>query len=56
VGWNLEEHPEVITMVKELAHALMADDERLVADAMPQAVGAGSSLGGGGSGGSVGGS
>jgi DNA-binding MarR family transcriptional regulator len=55
-GWNLEEHPEVITMVKELAHALMADDERLVADAMPQAVGAGSSLGGGGSGGSVGGS
>ena len=23
-------------MVKQLAHALLADDERLVADAMPQ--------------------
>ena len=35
-GWNPEEHPEVIEMVKELAHSLLADDERLVADAMPQ--------------------
>jgi EmrB/QacA subfamily drug resistance transporter len=34
-GWNPEEHPEVIEMVKELAHSLLADDERLVADAMP---------------------
>ncbi len=34
-GWNPEEHPEVIQMVKELAHALLADDERLVADALP---------------------
>jgi EmrB/QacA subfamily drug resistance transporter len=34
-GWNPEEHPEVIQMVKDLAHALLADDERLVADAMP---------------------
>jgi MFS family permease len=36
-GWNPEEHPEVIEMVKQLAHALLADDERLVADAMPHA-------------------
>jgi len=34
-GWNPEEHPEIIEMVKELAHALLADDERMVADAMP---------------------
>jgi EmrB/QacA subfamily drug resistance transporter len=32
-GWNPQEHPEVIDMVKELAGALLADDERLVADA-----------------------
>ncbi len=36
-GWNPEEHPEIIEMVKDLAHALLADDERLVADAMPEA-------------------
>ena len=36
-GWNPEEHPEIIEMVKELAHALLADDERMVADAMPHA-------------------
>ena len=35
-GWNPEEHPEIIEMVKDLAHSLLADDERLVADAMPQ--------------------
>jgi DNA-binding MarR family transcriptional regulator len=35
-GWNPEEHPEIIAMVKDLAHSLLADDERLVADAMPQ--------------------
>src|SRR4029077_1821081 len=39
-GWNPEEHPEVIEMVKQLAHSLLADDERLVADAMPQTAGA----------------
>jgi DNA-binding MarR family transcriptional regulator len=33
-GWNPEEHPEVIEMVKDLAHSLLADDERLVSDAM----------------------
>ena len=36
-GWNPEEHPEVIEMVKHLAHSLLADDERMVADAMPHA-------------------
>jgi len=35
-GWNPEEHPEVIELVKQLAHSLLADDERLVADAMPR--------------------
>jgi EmrB/QacA subfamily drug resistance transporter len=37
-GWNLEEHPEVIEMVKQLAGSLLADDKRLVADAQPQSV------------------
>jgi DNA-binding MarR family transcriptional regulator len=41
-GWNPEEHPEVIEMVKDLAHSLLADDERLVADAMPHAAAAAS--------------
>jgi len=36
-GWNPEQHPEVIEMVKHLAHSLLADDERMVADAMPHA-------------------
>ncbi len=36
-GWSPEEHPEIIEMVKHLAHALLADDERMVADAMPRA-------------------
>ena len=43
-GWNPEEHPEVIEMVKELAHSLLADDERLVADAMPRPAVAGSAV------------
>ena len=46
-GWNPEEHPEIIAMVKDLAHSLLADDERLVADAMPH-VPAGVAGGGGG--------
>jgi EmrB/QacA subfamily drug resistance transporter len=47
-GWNPEEHPEIIAMVKDLAHTLLADDERLVADAMPPvAVGVGGRGGGG---------
>jgi len=45
-GWNPEEYPEVIEMVKHLAHALLADDERLVADAMPEPAGAGVGAGG----------
>jgi len=35
-GWNLQEHPEVVDMVKDLAGSLLADDERLVADALPR--------------------
>jgi EmrB/QacA subfamily drug resistance transporter len=35
-GWNPREHPEVIDMVKELASALMADDKRMVEDALPR--------------------
>ncbi len=50
-GWNPQEHPEVIEMVKELAHALLADDERMVADAMPHSVAAAAAGGGGGGGG-----
>ena len=43
-GWNAEEHPEVIEMVKELAHSLLADDERLVADAMQRPAVAGTGV------------
>jgi EmrB/QacA subfamily drug resistance transporter len=35
-GWNPQEHPELIDMVKDLATSLLADDRRLVADALPQ--------------------
>jgi DNA-binding MarR family transcriptional regulator len=35
-GWNPEEHPEVVDMVKGLAASLLADDKRLVADAIPR--------------------
>jgi EmrB/QacA subfamily drug resistance transporter len=34
-GWNPREHPEVLGMVRDLAGALLADDERLVGDALP---------------------
>ncbi|HTU39152.1 MAG TPA: MDR family MFS transporter [Acidimicrobiales bacterium] len=44
-GWSPEEHPEVIEMVKDLAHSLLADDERLVADAMPPTVAAAAGAG-----------
>jgi EmrB/QacA subfamily drug resistance transporter len=43
-GWNPEEHPEVIALVKDLAHSLLADDERLVADAMPRPAAAGTAV------------
>jgi EmrB/QacA subfamily drug resistance transporter len=32
-GWDLDSHPEVVEMVRQLADALMADDERFLADA-----------------------
>jgi EmrB/QacA subfamily drug resistance transporter len=35
-GWNPREHPEVMEMVKKLASALLADDERMVDDALPR--------------------
>jgi DNA-binding MarR family transcriptional regulator len=45
-GWNPQEHPEVLELVKQLAHSLLADDERLVADAMPrETAGAGAGAG-----------
>ena len=34
-GWNPQEHPEVIAMVKDLAGALLADDERMLDDVRP---------------------
>jgi hypothetical protein len=55
-GWNPEEHPEVVELVKQLAHSLLADDVRLVADAMPrETAGAGAGVAGGGGGGGGGG-
>jgi EmrB/QacA subfamily drug resistance transporter len=39
-GWDLGEHPEVVDMVRQMAHALLADDQRMLADAMPRGVGA----------------
>ena len=32
-GWDTAEHPEVVAMIRELARVLMADDDRLLADA-----------------------
>jgi EmrB/QacA subfamily drug resistance transporter len=34
-GWDPEDHPEVVDMVRDLAKALLADDDRLLADAHP---------------------
>jgi DNA-binding MarR family transcriptional regulator len=34
-GWDPEDHPEVIEMVRDLAKSLMADDHRLLAAAWP---------------------
>ncbi len=34
-GWNLREHPEIIAMVKNLANSLLADDDKMVEDALP---------------------
>jgi DNA-binding MarR family transcriptional regulator len=38
-GWAVEAHPEVAEMVRQLAEALLADDEKLLADARPATVG-----------------
>lgn len=32
-GWDPEAHPEVLDLIRQLAHALMADDTKLLADA-----------------------
>ena len=37
-GWDPEAHPEVVEMVRDLAHNLLADDEKLLADARSAAV------------------
>jgi len=36
-GWDPEDHPEVVEMIRHLAQALLADDDRLLADARPTA-------------------
>ena len=38
-GWDLEAHPEIGTMIRGLAHELLADDEKLLADATTTARG-----------------
>jgi DNA-binding MarR family transcriptional regulator len=45
-GWNPREHPEVIDMVKHLASALLADDERMLDDALPHEAAVSSSTAG----------
>jgi EmrB/QacA subfamily drug resistance transporter len=37
-GWDPEAHPEVAEMIRHLARALLADDDKLLADAKPVAV------------------
>ena len=37
-GWDPEAHPEVAEMIRHLAKALLADDDKLLADAKPVAV------------------
>ncbi len=37
-GWDPEEHPEVIDLIHRLAAALLADDDKLLADARASAV------------------
>jgi len=38
-GWDPEDHPEVVDMVRELAKALLADDDKLLAAARPTRAG-----------------
>jgi DNA-binding MarR family transcriptional regulator len=35
-GWDPQEHPELIHMVKDLASSLLADDDRMLKDAVPR--------------------
>jgi DNA-binding MarR family transcriptional regulator len=37
-GWDPETHPEVVDMVRNLAKSLLADDDKLLADARPAPV------------------
>jgi EmrB/QacA subfamily drug resistance transporter len=37
-GWDVDEHPDVAEMVRQLARALMADDEKFLTDAKPARV------------------
>ncbi len=37
-GWDPDDHPEVAEMIRHLAKALLADDDKLMADAKPVAV------------------
>ena len=48
-GWNPAEHPELIAMVKDLSRALLADDKRMVEDALPHQNEAAAVVAGGGS-------
>ena len=36
-GWDPETHPEVVAMIRNLAKALLADDDKLLADARSEA-------------------
>jgi DNA-binding MarR family transcriptional regulator len=36
-GWDPESHPEVVEMIRNLAGSLLADDDKLLADARPSA-------------------
>jgi DNA-binding MarR family transcriptional regulator len=36
-GWNPETHPEVVDMIRNLAKSLLADDDKLLADARSEA-------------------
>jgi hypothetical protein len=36
-GWDPEAHPEIGDMVRRLAHELLADDDKLLADATASA-------------------
>ena len=38
-GWDPEVHPELAEMVRQLARELLADDKKLLADAIPSVAG-----------------